>query len=112
MLRSEGCMRHAILVAIALLAAAPTAAPSPTPTRSVARNPPGTPDVHPDLQGVWLNSSATPLERPAALAGKPRLSDEEVAELKRRAARIFDAGVNSDFAGGDGFYLALLANPD
>jgi hypothetical protein len=95
-------MRHALLLAIALLAAAPTA----------AQTPPRTPDGHPDLQGIWLNNSATPLERPKELAGKPRLSAEEVAELKRRAARIFDAGVNSDFAGGDGFFLALLANPE
>jgi hypothetical protein len=95
-------MRHALLLAIALLAAAPTA----------AQTPPRTPDGHPDLQGIWLNNSATPLERPKELAGKPRLSAEEVAELKWRAARIFDAGVNSDFAGGDGFFLALLANPE
>lgn len=94
-------MRHALLVAIALLAAAPTA----------AQTPPRTPDGHPDLQGIWLNNSATPLERPKELEGKPRLSAEEIAELKRRAARIFDASVNSDFAGGDGFFLALLANP-
>jgi hypothetical protein len=105
-------MRHAVLLAaFALLAAAPAAAQTPASTRSSGSTP-RTPDGHPDLQGVWLNSSATPLERPKALEGKARLSDQEVAELKRRAARIFDAGVNSDFAGGDGFFLALLANPD
>ncbi len=32
---------------------------------------PHTPDGHPDLQGVWTNATITPLERPAALAGKP-----------------------------------------
>src|SRR5262245_21408616 len=105
-------MRHALLVAIVLLAAAPTAGQAPTPTRNAAWSPPRMPDGHPDLQGVWLNKSATPLERPKELEGKPRLSSEEVAELKRRAARIFAPGVNSDFAGGDGFFLALLANPD
>jgi hypothetical protein len=104
-------MRHALLVAIALLAAAPVAAQTAAPTRD-GWTLPRTPDGHPDLQGVWLNSSATPLERPNELEGKPRLTVEEVAELKRRAARIFDGGVNSDFAGGDGFFLALLANPD
>ena len=33
----------------------------------------------PDLQGVWDFRSLTPLERPAELAGKARLSDEEAA---------------------------------
>ena len=65
-------------------------------------------DGHPSLQGVWLNNSATPLERPKLLEGRQSLTNEEVAELKRRAARQFDAGVNSDFAGGDNFFLALL----
>ena len=27
----------------------------------------------PDLQGVWVNNSATPLERPKALEGRPFL---------------------------------------
>src|ERR1700730_5647551 len=59
-----------------------------------------TPDGHPDLHGIWVNNSATPLERPDALAGRALLTDEEVAGLKRRAARIFrDAA--SDFSPGD-----------
>jgi hypothetical protein len=36
-----------------------------------------TPWGHPDLQGVWTNSTTTPLERPADLADKPVLTDEE-----------------------------------
>jgi hypothetical protein len=74
--------------------------------------PPLGPDGHPDLQGVWLNSSATPLERPAALAGKATLTDEEVAELRRRAARIFNKNTNADFAAGDAVFLAALADID
>ena len=73
---------------------------------------PHTPDGQPDLQGIWLNNDATPLERPKALEGKPFLTDEEVAELKKRAVRIFGSDANSDAAGGDNFFLALLANPD
>src|SRR5690349_24902054 len=39
---------------------------------------PRTPDGRPDLEGVWENNSATPLERPRQLADKPRLTDEEL----------------------------------
>jgi hypothetical protein len=69
------------------------------------------PDGHPDLQGVWLNNSATPLERPKALEGRQSLTDEEVIELRKRADRLFK-NTNADFAGGDGVYLAALANVD
>ncbi len=72
---------------------------------------PRTPDGQPDLQGVWLSKSATPLERPKALEGRSLLTDEEVAELRERAKRIFADGT-SDFAAGDAVFLAALANPD
>jgi hypothetical protein len=98
-------MRHAFCAALVVLFVTSLSAQKPYA-------PPRTPDGQPDLQGVWLNNGATPLERPKALEGKQTLTDEEVAELKRRAARLFDDNVNSDFAGGDGFFLALLANPD
>ena len=65
-------------------------------------------DGHADLQGLWENNSATPLERPAALADKPLLTDEEVAALKTKAGQMFSA--DADAAFGDAFYLALLAN--
>ena len=61
---------------------------------------------------MWLNQSATPLERPKEFAGRPLLTDEEVAEFKRRAARIFHVNTDSDFPGGDNFFQALMANPD
>jgi hypothetical protein len=66
-------------------------------------------DGHPDLQGVWLNNSATPLERPKALEGRQSLTDEEVAELRRRADRLFKNS-NADFAAGDAVFLAALAD--
>jgi hypothetical protein len=73
--------------------------------------PPLTPFGQPDLQGVWRNNSATPLERPAALAGRASLTDEEVAELRRRAERIFKEG-NSAFAVGDAVFLSAFSNLD
>ena len=76
-----------------------------------AWTPPLGPDGHPDLQGVWLNNSATPLERPKALEGRQTLTDEEVAELRKRADRLFK-NTNADFAGGDAVFLAALADID
>jgi hypothetical protein len=60
----------------------------------------------PDLQGTWENNSATPLERPAELAGKPLLSEDEVAALQTRAVQVF--GPEADAVFGDALYLALL----
>jgi hypothetical protein len=47
---------------------------------------PRTPDGHPDLQGIWTNVTLTPLERPAALAGKATLPDAEAAAYEKKAA--------------------------
>ncbi len=44
-----------------------------------------TPDGQPDLQGLWTNSTTTPLERPAAMADRAVLTDEEVAALDAEA---------------------------
>ena len=65
-------------------------------------------DGHADLSGLWENISATPLERPIQFAGKPLLSDAELADLQARAARLF--APDQDAAFGDGFYAALLAD--
>ena len=62
-------------------------------------------DGRPDLQGVWENNSATPLERPRELANKPRLSEAEVEALKKRPALF---GPEADAVFGDALYLALL----
>jgi hypothetical protein len=84
---------------------------SPTPVAKNTRTPPLTPDGQPDLQGVWINNSATPLERPKALEGRSLLTDAEVIELRARAARLIDNG-NGDGLLGDQLFLAALANPE
>jgi hypothetical protein len=47
---------------------------------------PRTADGHPDLQGIWTNATITPLERPAALAGKATLTDAEAAVFEKNSA--------------------------
>jgi hypothetical protein len=69
---------------------------------------PRTADGRPDLQGVWENNSATPLERPRQLADKPRLSDEELESMKRLAATLFGPDAEATF--GDALYQTLLVN--
>ena len=73
--------------------------------------PPRTPDGQPDLQGVWTDTSITPLERPRVLGDRTFLTDAEVAQLKDRAARLF-ANPASDFIPGDNLFLALWADAD
>ena len=46
----------------------------------------------PDLQGVWNNNTVVPLQRPADLAERETLTDEEVAErFQRNSDRLFTA---------------------
>jgi hypothetical protein len=47
---------------------------------------PKTPDGHPDFQGIWINGTTTPFERPANLGDKEFYTEEEVAASERQAA--------------------------
>jgi hypothetical protein len=49
-------------------------------------SPTRTPDGQPDLQGIWTNATLTPFERPAALAGKATLTEQEAAAIENRAS--------------------------
>jgi len=51
---------------------------------------PRTPWGDPDLQGVWTNTTTTPLERPGSVSDRTVLTDEERAELDEEAARRAD----------------------
>jgi hypothetical protein len=60
-------------------------------------------DGHADLQGVWSNNNATPLQRPKGLEGKPYFTNDEVKTMMKIAHELFADG-NSDF--GDHFGAA------
>ena len=69
---------------------------------------PRTSDGQPDLQGVWANNNATPLERPKQLADKAALGEQELAKLKERADELFNDD-SGDAAFGDSVFSAALA---
>jgi hypothetical protein len=83
------CRFFVSLTALAAMLAAPLASQTPKaspPATKAKSNIPRTPDGHPDLQGVWTNATITPLERPAALAGKATLTDAEAAAIEKNSA--------------------------
>ena len=103
-------MRHRHIAASLLVAAlAAWAAPAAVGQTAEAWEPPRLPDGRPDLQGVWLNNVATPLERLPELADRAHLTAEEVERLTARAARIFANG-RSAFTTPEGAFRAALQN--
>ena len=97
-----------ILCVLVTLVAAGLSIPAPVAGQSAAAGwvLPRTADGHPNLQGVWANNSATPLERPEAWEGKESLTAEELAALQVAAASAVDDG---DALFGDQLVLAAIA---
>ncbi len=81
------CRRVAAIVAVVVAVAVPVAGQStpPRPKASSSSTVSRTADGHPDLQGVWLFATLTPLQRPDNLAGRTHLTDEEIAAIEERA---------------------------
>ncbi len=81
-----------------------------------------TPAGHPDLQGLWTNSTTTPLERPDSVADRKTYSDEEVAAIDAanvgradREPAAGDPGSYNEFWWERGTSLArtsLVVDPD
>ena len=72
-----------VLIVVASLAPGSAVAQS---SSSAGAPVPRTADGQPDLGGVWDFGSVTPLQRPAALADKAFLTEEDVSALERQAA--------------------------
>jgi hypothetical protein len=95
--------------------------PAQTPAaKSTSKNwtVPRTPDGKPDLQGVWTNATLTPLERPAAMAGKATVTDAEAAVFEKKNKddeAKYDGKADNPIAdslgsGGTGGYNALFVD--
>src|SRR5271170_1913855 len=55
-----------------------------SPANKKAWAQPHTPDGQPDLQGVWTNSTLTPVERPAEFQGKPTITEADAVAYEKR----------------------------
>src|SRR5438105_15355029 len=90
---------------IILLAGLPVFGQGPKKPAAKTWNQTRTPDGQPDLQGIWTNPTITPFERPVELAAKAYLTEQEAAELEKRAtvnredapARPGDVGAYNQF---------------
>ena len=72
-------------------------APGPPPSRTAWGDP--------DLQGIWVGSTLTPLERPARYEGREFLTEEEITELENQAVgqneRLLSRSAERTTAGGN-----------
>ena len=64
----------AVLVPLVISTAAPVGAQAKVPRTAWGK---------PDLEGIWDFRTITPLERPANMAGKEFLTEEEAAKLEK-----------------------------
>ena len=77
-------MGVAAVIALGLLAVAAVHGQAAGPKALKPWAPPRTAWGDPDLEGVWNWAPGTPLERPAELAGKTVLTDDELAQAEQR----------------------------
>ena len=82
--------RTCLTLAVAALLGAGTALAQPAAVAGDGWPAPRTPWGDPDLQGVWTNTTTTPLERSDELAGREVLTAEERAEFDELAVRNAD----------------------
>ncbi|HWE52952.1 MAG TPA: hypothetical protein VG273_24385 [Bryobacteraceae bacterium] len=83
--------RAAAAALAVLLAGSPLSAQTPKPApKATTAKVSLTPDGHPDLQGVWTNATLTPMQRPAAFAGKATVSEAEATAYEKKDLSVND----------------------
>ena len=83
--------RASVAALITAVAVVFMAAPAAAQDADAGWTPARTSWGHPDLQGIWDQTTGTPLERAAEVADREFLSDEEAAERERLRFAAFDA---------------------
>ena len=106
--RSLSLSIGAVLVVTAAVLQVPVAgrgrAATTKTTRVATNSVPRTEWGQPDLRGIWDFGSATPLQRPDALAGKDFLTDEEAAAVEEQTAKTRSDESRASSCGGVGNY--------
>ena len=97
----------AMLALLVVVALAPPPAAGQSGARGSGWTAPRTSDGQPDLQGIWANNSATPMQRPEVLADRAELTEEELAQLQQQVAEFRDAEQAGDLLGDRLFQQAL-----
>jgi hypothetical protein len=86
-LRKEAFVKTKGIVLLTVVSAALLAAPAFAGDYQVPRLPDGTPD----LQGVWTNATATPMERAPELGDRRAFTEQEAAAISKAAIAAVEA---------------------
>ena len=96
-----------MLAVLVIVVLAPPPAAGQSGARDAGWTAPRTADGQPDLQGIWTNNSATPMQRPEILGDKATLTAEELAQLQQTITEFRDAEQAGDLLGDRLFQQAL-----
>ena len=80
----------AMAIVVAFVSVTPAPASAQGQTAAAATEPPRTEWGQPDLRGMWDFRTLTPLQRPANMAGKEFLTDEEAATFVQQTLQARD----------------------